>query len=366
MVSLTDSERFVESSMNFKMDQISSVGYSSRFSQITFPTSTVTYDSNLTNTLTRKIDKIPKSVSGVGKGTEHLSGQASAQTYGTATALKGYVTDYITPTLTELEIWADNIAGKQIAKTIERTLVAQVKKKYKNENSGTWKANKPGWKKIKRNQYNETRVMHLHDHRPEDAYVPEQYLANTVQNFGNKISVVQTGDEQYAITGIDEEFAFNPYVWFHEVGTSIYPARPFITPAMQEAVQEGMRVVTYRHPINRMKSGRIKPMAYTVGDETFQIQYQKGVSKSMSDMLLAFWWFFPQVDELRYLGIAHDVSGYMSGHFVDLDTVKHFTNALAMGKAGQMSGLPFTPKLARRASRKSIWGKQNVSILRGT
>lgn len=284
---------------------------------------------------------------------------------GGSVELKGYTTDYITPTLIELEIWSGEIAGKQIANRVSRTLKSQVKKKYKSRNDGGWAPNAENWARTKRKYYKIRRPMHLHDHRPEEAYVPGHFLAKTVRGFGNRISVVPAGNDTYVIRGLDEEFEFNPYVWFHETGTSRYPARPFITPAMQEAVEDGIRLSSVRHPITRLKQGSIKPMKYSMGDETFQLQVQKASMKSEEEMMMWMWWFMPQVEELRYLGIAHDMAGYMSGHFTDTSTLTNFAQSLAMGKAGELSGIPVSPKLARRSSRKAIWGSQSVSIVRG-
>ena len=371
MASLTESEAFVQSSLKFDMDISSTSGFSSKFADVSFPSSSITYDSNLTNTLTRQIDALPKDVVGINQGGSTLSGQASTTVFGKPTKIiprgemKAIVTDYITPTMIELEIWSGEVVGKQLSGTIARSLKAQVKKKYKSKNDGSWADNAPGWKHTKLRDYHIRRVMHLHDNFPQDAYVPGEYLSKTVKGFGQLISVKPAGDNTFVITGLDEEFRYNPYVWLHETGTGSFPARPFITPAMQMATEEGMRVVTRRQPIEKLKLGMTKPMKYTMGDSTYQLQIQKGVKRSEEDMLMWMWWFLPQVDELRHLGLVHDVVGYMSGHFIDTAVLTNFAQSLALGKAGMMTGMPVSSKLARRASRKAIWGSQSVSIVRG-
>lgn len=279
---------------------------------------------------------------------------------------KAYIYDYATPTCIELEIWTQEIMGQQMKKTIKERIPVNIRKKYRSQNDHTWSANSKDWRDYKRKYGYDKRVMHQHDTRPDDALYPPHYLADTVANMGNKLTVIQTGENMFEIHGLDMEFQFNPYVWLHETGTSVFPARPFISPALQQATVDAVQVVSTRHPVERLRRKQIKAMKYEAGDIMFEAQYQAESRRSMQEMLMWIWWFMPQVDELRYLGIAHDVSKYMSGHFVEMDTIKHFMRSLAVGKAGQMTGMPISSKLARRTSRKALWGKQGVSIVGGS
>jgi len=221
-------------------------------------------------------------------------------------------------------------------------------------------------------------------------------LADTVSNFGEKISVYKTGNNTFELAGLDEEFETNQYVWFHERGYTAgglfdgkeVPARPFIAPGVNEAMAYAVAVVMNRTPIDKAHAGLTKPMTYTksmgmVGamgwggaagsvsvpnramalpTQYISPSYVAASKKSMQDSLLFLWWFMPQVSEYKYFAYIHDLIGYMSGHFMTMETVRRFVTNLTAGKMGQITGVPMTTKLARRTSRKALWGSQSVSI----
>jgi len=300
--------------------------------------------------------------------------------------VKGYVYDEVTPLLMELEIWCGEVVAKQVTKTFVDLVKRKVKQKYKSRNDHTWKRNSWGWFKYKQRNGYDTRAMHMHDTRPADAYngVP---LATTVATFGARIRAVGSG-ENYAVWGLEDEFENNPYVWFHETGYRLViggrhkdyggtgktvgsvPARPFIAPAINEAMDQALSSIVVKNPITRRESTRMvsagrDAMIYSIGTPYSDMQFEMESTRSLTNILALLWYFMPQAEELKYLGYFHDVGGYLSGKFISLDTMKRFARAAAMGKAGQITGVPLTSKLARRTSRKALWGTQSVSIIGG-
>jgi len=284
--------------------------------------------------------------------------------------LTGWARDKITPEIINLEMWLDGPASKQLANAFEKSLPSKIKKTYSNRNQGNWADNTPIWKQMKEAKGEDTRPMHQHDGRGITKYGGPP-LADTVAGFGNKMKMENITKDTYALKGLTEEFEMNPYVWVHETGYTAkgflpypveVPARPFIAPAMNEAMAQASRSVLARSPWEFSKIGLTRPMEYSLGKSTSMLEYKSQSTMSMDRFLMMLWWFMPQVQEYQYLGYLHDVKGYLSGHFASVDTMKHFGSALLMGKTGQLTGMPTTAKLARRQARKSLWGVQTVSI----
>ena len=305
----------------------------------------------------------------IGSNNKLASKAGLSTTYGKGEVkLSAYITDEITPTVIELEIWAGEVMGAQMASAFKQSITGKVKQKYNSRNDGHWAPNHPNWKKQKAHRGEDTRPMHQHDKHPQRAMYGSP-LSQTVKGFGKVVQVDKVG-ETYEVRGLDQEFGFNPYVWFHEVGyTTNYganvPARPFIFPALNESVAQATRMVMNRTPIEKKKRGMTKTMRYTSGEPYSLMQYQMQTKRAMADFMMYLWWFMPQIQEYQYLGYLHDIQGYMSGHFLSVDVLKHFIKSLALGKGGQVTGIPLTTKLGRRASRKALWGSQSVSLTGG-
>lgn len=271
-----------------------------------------------------------------------------------------YVTDQITPTVVELETWAEFILPQQMATVFKRSIGQKVRKFYNTKNNGKWAPNTKMWRKWKMERGYDTRPMHMHDSAMRGKIRP---LSETVRQFGKLITVTKVSKNTYAVTGLEAEFFANPYVWLHEVGYSTkgaipgkkVPARPFIVPAMQEAAVTAMRVVHGRNPLTKSPSS----ISYKVGPGI----YSSKVEGSSAGVWRWLWYFIPQVEEYKYLGAVYDIHGYMTGDFMDVSTLKRFAGALVMGKAGQMGGMPLSSKMARRSSRKALWGTSSVSLL---
>lgn len=296
----------------------------------------------------------------------------------------GYIYDEFTPFLMELEVWLGEVAARQVAEGVKKILPQRIKSKYKSRNNHTWKKNTPGWLAYKRRYGYSTKTMHMHDTKPHEAHnmVP---LATTVEQVGDKLHV-HGGDGKFVVTGLSEEFEKNPYVWFHETGYRLVvdgrhsdyggkgmavgrvPARPFIAPALEETMSYAANVLGIKNPATRREGiGRIRnpAMIYSIGEPYSMFDYEYEARRNMIDILSFLWWFMPQAEELKYLGYGHDIAGYTSGHFLSFDTFKNFARMATMGKIGQSTGMPVTRKLARRTSRRAIWGTQTVSVIGG-
>lgn len=286
-----------------------------------------------------------------------------------------YVYDEVTPTLLELEIWLGEVAGKQLSTGFEKSLIQKIKQKYRNRNDGSWEPNTTMWSDYKERFGHTNKPMHMHDSSPYDprqlgTIWGDKSLSENVSNVEDKIRVEMVTPNYYRVTGLDEAFADSPYVFFHESGYftkgaipfKFVPARPFIAPAINEAMAQATAYVLNRTPFERKRRKMTKPMTYKLGAYG---QYQMQVGMSIERFLMALWWFMPQVQEYQYIAYAHDAMGYLSGHFVTSETMKNFVTALMAGKAGQVSGIPLTPKLARRTSRKALWGTETISVTGG-
>ena len=274
---------------------------------------------------------------------------------------KIHVYDEISSTIVELEQWAEFILPDQMAKVFKRSLTQKVKKFYNSKNNGKWSANTKMWRSWKLQRGLDSRPMHMHDKGASGGII--RPLSETVKQFGKLITVVKSSKNTYSVHGLEAEFFSNPYVWLHETGYTTggcipgkkVPARPFIVPAMQEAAATSIRIAYARNPLTKPRSS----ISYTVGPGI----YSAKVEGSSAGIWRWLWFFIPQVEEYKYLGAVYDIQGYMTGDFMSTATMKHFASALLMGKAGQVSGMPLSSKMARRSSRKALWGTSSVSLL---
>jgi hypothetical protein len=312
-----------------------------------------------------------KFVRNVGKKTKF--GQLDLSEHRRETSVSGYIYDEVTPKLVELENWFRHIAAMQGADALKKGITHGVKKKYRSRNDGTWPKNSKKWRAYKKQAGFDTRPMHMRDTQMVSTTskwqggtkIGQRPLADVVKGFGDKLRVEAVNEKTYKIEGLDEEFEDNGYVWFHEGGYAVrgifegsyVPPRPFVAPGVNEGTAYAMGTLMNRNPLNRKQKG------ITYSDS---VGYTVKKKKSSMELWMLIWWFMPQISEWQYLAYMHDGLGYLSGHFISSDTIKHFASALVAGKAGQISGIPMTTKLARRSSRETLWGTQQVSIFGGT
>lgn len=341
-------------------------------------------------------------VSQGGKGRTKLGRVSKSYTSrkerGVADGVKITVFDEVTPAIMDIKYYIKGFVAKQLTTTLERLIVENVPARYYDENRGKWPALSKKWLEIKSKKGYDTRKMHMHDNKPGlSEFGPP--LATNVASFGSKLDVKQVGSNSYAISGLDEEFASSPYVWLHEQGfTNQYgasvPARPFINPGINDSLAGALRTVFERNPTKRKSrsargptpatmggispgpsptapavTSRMPAVATATGGMTgssytwntssmdFVPRYKSEKSRMLPLGLLGIlWWILPPVPLLNYLGYAHDLKGYMSGHFLQTNTAVSFAKGLMRGGAASTMGVPMSAKMMRRKSRMTIWG----------
>jgi len=303
--------------------------------------------------------------------------------------------DEVTPALIDIKYYIKGYAAKQLATELERLIVKNVPDRYYDENRGKWPALSKAWRNHKSRAGLETRKMHMHDNRPDksDYGMPLSYA---VDSFGSNLNVRASGPNSYTISGLDEEFASSPYVWLHEQGFKnqhggTVPARPFINPGINDSLAGALRVVFERNPTKRKSSGKgVSIGAMTIGPSpmgspilgarpatataagpmtggsytwnlsslSFKPVYKEEKKRMLPLGLIGIlWWIMPPVPLLNYLGYAHDLKGYLSGHFLQTSTAASFAKGLMRGQLASSMGVPMSAKMMRRKTRMGLWGK---------
>lgn len=289
----------------------------------------------------------------------------------------GVAVDRVTPKIIEMQIWLDQI-GTIRANAIQKAISVKIKKKYRNENDGTWAKNKESWKKAKQRGGWDTRPMHMHDSNLLQVYhrdytgtggLDRPPLVQAVDNIDKYIKV--SGARNVAVvTGIDEAFQQHEFVWLHETGTKVFPARPFIVPGISEAVEASNKWITVRSPLSKASpvSKAKDKMTYTIGVPpktggriagggagSFQSTYSSSFAKVMSRMGRYIWWFMPPSNYWMYLGIASELEGILKGQLLSATSIQAFLSAYIRGIASGVTGVPLSEKFARRRFRYAIY-----------
>jgi len=258
--------------------------------------------------------------------------------------------DEVSYKLIEYQVWIANIHPQQFASALRKSIPAQIKKKYKNRNQGQWPINAPNWRRTKAYSGYDKRVMHQHDTRPDD-HPYGQPLALSVEKSDSHIHVNVVGGA-VVVSGLDEAFKFNPYVWFHEIGFSTrgvrVPARPFIAPGVQEGVAQAMRWVMDRNPSTSTNYG----VYWNSNNVSSYVNAQRNIMGRLGRWI---WWFMPPSEYWKYLGIYADIMATLKGYLLNPSTLVKFLSAFGLGKLGGMVGVPLTKKSRRRRFRHKLW-----------
>ena len=258
--------------------------------------------------------------------------------------------DEVTYKLIEYQVWITDIQPKEFALALQKSVPAQIKRKYKNKNDGQWPMNAPNWFRKKAFSGYDKRVMHQHDTRP-DRHSYGKPLSLSVETVDSHISVEVVGG-MVIISGLEEAFKSNPYVWFHETGYTTngvsVPARPFIAPGVQEGVAQAIRWVLERNPSTSTNYG-------TYWNSRSAASYLNAQRNIMGRLGRWIWWFMPPSEYWKYLGMYADIMATLKGYLLNPETLAKFASAFAVGKFGGMFGVPLTKKSRRRRFRHKLW-----------
>lgn len=292
--------------------------------------------------------------------------------------------DRVTPKIIEAQVWNDMIP-EVTASALEKSVPAKIKERYKSRNKGIWPPLSDNWRRRKRHDGYDIRPLHMHDTKPEMISRPP--LSTVVDEVGRFIKA-KPGPNATVITGIDEAFEKTPFVWLHETGTSVYPARPFIADGVEEGIMDATNWVQQRNPtrspykdemvytlidkklnIRRMSlkgtasatSSVVSsiPGASRIAGMSFEASYTSSLSKSISKLGRYLWWFMPPSQYWAYLGIASEIEGILRGHLLTGDSIQAFISAYLRGVASGMTGVPLSEKFARRRFRYTLYPRRS-------